>query len=289
MSARSGDDLARLVRIVVDRMAEVGYRELSCWVTETTLDRFVRFATTSGVTAASDVSEELAVAFVMAPGVDGRPSAVSTQHQRRSSLRVFFRVLHALDPATVDPTWALELPPRTSRANRPLTADELAVLRAVALSSTEETRRPAIVALAEAGAVTTEIGRVYREHVDLEAGTVRLGPSRHACERTVPLTEWGGVQLERRIAALTPADVPLAYAGGGRRGNAQASISTTLRQLFTRAGLTGEPDLALSSVRAWAGRRAFDASGRIEDAARILGTRTLDAAARIIDWDWRDP
>jgi integrase/recombinase XerC len=58
--------------------------------------------------------------------------------------------------------------------------------------------------------------------------------------------------------------------------------------MFTQAGLTREKDLGLSSVRAWAGRHAFDLTGRIEDAAAVMGCRTLDGAARLIGWDWTE-
>ena len=143
------------------------------------------------------------------------------------------------------------------------------MLRAVSLSRLGETRSPSIVALAEAGAVTTEIAQVIAADVDLEAGTVALGPSLHARARVVPLTDWGQAQLGRRIRHLDSTDMPLCYGGAGRRNAGQASMSTMLRRLFTSAGLTAEPDLGLGSVRAWAGRQAFDATGRIEDAAML--------------------
>jgi hypothetical protein len=40
--------------------------------------------------------------------------------------------------------------------------------------------------------------------------------------------------------------------------------------------------------RAWAGDRVFRATGRIEEAAVALGCHTLDTAAAIIGFDWRD-
>jgi len=207
-------------------------------------------------------------------------------HHRRSVLRVFFRVLHSFDPTVVDPTWALELPSRSKDARRPVTDDELDVLRAVSLATLAETRQPSIVALAEAGAVTTEIAGVTAADVDLVASTVDLPGCYQARARTVPLTTWGAAQLARRISLLHDSDVPLTYAGADRRHAGQASISTNLRKLFTRAGLTSEDDLGLSSVRAWAGAQAFAATGHIEDAAAVLGCRSLDGAARLVGWDW---
>jgi len=42
------------------------------------------------------------------------------------------------------------------------------------------------------------------------------------------------------------------------------------------------------SVSVWAGRKALDEGRRIEDVARLLGARSLDQAARLVAWAWRD-
>ena len=42
-----------------------------------------------------------------------------------------------------------------------------------------------------------------------------------------------------------------------------------------------------ASLRNWAGRTAYDAGTPIEDVARLLGLRTLDAAAEDIALNWR--
>ncbi len=286
--ARVDGDLVELAALVVSWMREVGYCESTCAVTAEGLDRFVGFAGAHGVDRLNRVTEELAAGFVAAPGVGGGAPVVATMHHRRSVLRVFFRVLHSLDTSLMDPTWALVLPSRSVDALRPLTDDEVDVLRAVSLATLAETRQPSIVALAEAGAVTTEIAAVTATDIDFATGLVSLPGCYQANARQVPLTEWGAAQLARRIEHFDGVDVSLTYAGANRRHAGQASISTNLRRLFTRARLTNEPDLGLASVRAWAGRRAFDASGRIEDAACLLGCRSLDAAARLIAWDWQD-
>lgn len=278
--------LSGLVPVVAGWMGECGYSPSTCDITAETLARFVAFAAAHGVEQLDGVSPELAAGFISAVNTDGTVPAVPTMHQRRAVLRVFFRVLRTLDTTVTDPTWGLALPSRTTDACRPLTDAELDVLRAVSLSRVGETQSPSIVALAEAGAVTTEIAQATAADVDLDAGTVALGPSLHAKARVVALTEWGAAQLGRRIRHLDDADVPVCYGGAGRRHAGQASMSTMLRRLFTRAGLTTEPDLGLGSVRAWAGRHAFDATGRIEDAALLLGCRSLDTAARLIGHDW---
>src|SRR5699024_7415098 len=104
---------------------------------------------------------------------------------------------HRADPSVLDPTYDLVLPSRSKLAVRPLTVDEIDVLRAVSLSTLIETRQPAIVALAEAGAVTTEIAAITAGDIDLDACTASLPGARHAAPRVVPLTEWGATQLGR--------------------------------------------------------------------------------------------
>jgi site-specific recombinase XerD len=282
--------LRLLVDAVVSWMADVGYSTSTVAVTAEGLDRFVQFAAAHGVTDLGGVSDGLCAGFFSAAGTGGGRPSVPTMHHRRSVLRVFFRVLHSVDPTVVDPTWALELPSRSVDARRPLSDDELDVLRAESLSTVAETRQPSIVALAEAGAVTTEIAAITANNVDLSARVVALPGCFQARARVVPLTGWGATQLRRRINQLDGEVRPLVYNGADRRHAGQASISTNLRRLFTRAGLTGECDLGLGSVRAWAGANAFRASGRIEDAANVMGCRNLDSAARLIGWHWQaDP
>ncbi len=288
MTTRARESLAALVPVVAGWMGECGYSPSTCDITAETLVRFAAFAAAHSIDRLDGVTEGLAAGFVTAANTDGTVPAVPTMHLRRAVLRVFFRVLRTLDPTVTDPTWALTLPSRTTDACRPLTDAELVVLRAVSLSRVGETRSPSIVALAEAGAVTTEIAQTTAADLDLDVGTVALGPSLHAKARVVPLTDWGAAQLGRRIHHLDGADGPLCYGGAARRSAGQASMSTMLRRLFTRAGLTAEPDVGLGSVRAWAGRRAFDATGQIEDAALLLGCRSLDTPARLIGHDW-DP
>lgn len=276
--------LTELATEVEEWMSVCGHSDASRQIAAQTLRRFVRFTAAHNVTVATDTTPELVTAFIHATGPDFNPPAVATMHQRRAVIRLAFRLYHRVDPTVTDPTYDLILSSRSTLTVRPLTDDELDVLRAVSLSTLIETRQPAIVAIAEAGAVTTEIAAVTRTDVNLDAGTVALPGARHAVARTVPLTEWGAAQLARRARCT---DGALTYNGSGVGNAAQASVSVALRRMFHTAGFGAEHDLNLGSVRAWAGRRAFNGTGRIDDAARVLGCRSLDAAARLIGWEWR--
>ena len=280
----SGDlMLTDLCAHVTEWMVVCGHSAATRQVAQHTLGRFDRFAAAHAVTQARAVTPELVARFVQAVGSDRREPSVATMHQRRSVIRLAFRLYHRADPAVLDPTYDLVLPSRSTLAVRPLTDDEIDVVRAVSLSTLIETRQPAIVALAEAGAVTTEIAAITGDDLDLDAGTVSLPGARHATPRVVPLTPWGTTQLARRSRDSTG---PLTYRGGNSGNAAQASVSVALRRMFNTAGLAREHDLNLASIRAWAGRRSFDHSEHIEDAARVLGCRSLDTAARLIGWEW---
>jgi integrase/recombinase XerC len=203
-------------------------------------------------------------------------------------VRLLFSVLRGAGDVGHDPTLDLALPPRSTVPSRALTDDEVAVCRSFSLETTTETRHPTAWALAEASARTSEIPSVRVCDVDLGSGRVWLAGGTKVEARHSALTEWGVKQLARRLDALSgcASDTPVVY-GGSRRGESgQASSCIAITDTLRRAGLAGEPDVRPISVAAWAGRRAFDANGRIEDAARVLGVRSLDRAARLIGWDW---
>ena len=61
-----------------------------------------------------------------------------------------------------------------------------------------------------------------------------------------------------------------------------------ITETLERAGLAREPDVRPLSIVAWAGRRIFTETGRIDEVAKRTGVRSLDGAARLIGWEWMD-
>ena len=94
--------------------------------------------------------------------------------------------------------------------------------------------------------------------------------------------------MQRRAEALGDVDVPLLYRGNGDRDVGQVSSCIALTDVLRRAGLAEEPDVRPASIVAWAGRRILEETGRIDEVARRLGMRSLDRAARFIDWSWSE-
>jgi len=229
-------------------------------------------------------------AWVNAPLPDGAMPSIATRHNRRSAARFGFRLLREAGVVVHDPTLDLILPARSGgREARPLTDQEIELGRAAARRTLGETRRPGLWALAEATATTHEIPRVRADHLDLDQGTVFLSGSSKTLPRVEKLTDWGIDALERRVREIGTAHRPLVYEGAGKSASSmQAASAMTLTKILTQAGLRHDPAVMPASVRAWAGERVFQTTGRIEGAAVALGCHTLDTAAAIIGFDWQE-
>jgi len=246
-----------------------------------------------GLRSVTEIAEEHVEGFVFAPSGSGsrrrRPS-VATMQLRRSALRLYFRTARQLGLYSGDPTLDLVLPARSSLQMRPLTDDEVALCRSFSVSSLTETRRPAAWALAEATARTSELPHIRIRDVDVDGGRVWLWGSTKAEPRWGRLTEWGCKQLARRVEWVMSKgpDALLVYDGARDDKVAQVSSCIALADILRLAGLGKEPDVRPHSVVAWAGSRVLSDSGRIEAVAKALGARSLDRAASLIGWEWRE-
>jgi site-specific recombinase XerD len=255
-------------------------------------DRFANFAALRhGVERFDEVTPGLARAFVDALGVDGAEPSLAMRHLRRSAIRLIFRVARRLGLATQDPTLDLYLPPRSQSTARPLTDEEAALCRTAALHSLTSTRLAAAWALAEATARTAELSHLRVADLELDRARVWVHGSQRTEARWGRLSDWGRVQLERRVrefgGGAADSSTLLVYSGDGSAESRQASSCQAIGETLRRAGLATAPDVRPVSVAAWAGARVLADTRRIEAAARALGCRSLDAAARLLWFDWR--
>jgi integrase/recombinase XerC len=147
--------------------------------------------------------------------------------------------------------------------------------------SLSSTRPGAAWALAETTARGAEIAAITFDDVDFETSTVAIHGGKRTTPRIGRLSPWGVAALERH-GRTTGA---LVYAGRDPFGAGQVATCRLISNVLIRAGLAGLSDVRPSSVAAWAGRRVFEETGRIELAAAALGVDRLDRAARIIGWD----
>jgi integrase len=286
--------MGRELRAALDRVAaELHARgRLSVESEPRVLGLFERFGgfvgRAFGVTSLGEVSAEQVEAFVRASTGAGQVPSVATMRLRRSALRLLFRTARELGLVEGDPTVDLVLPSRTNESARPLTDAEVDGCRRVCLHDLASTRLSVAWALGEATARTAEIPHVTVRDLDLASGRVWLRGSAKTEPRWGALTGWGASQIVRHVRSLgdISGGTPLAYGGSGNLESRRSFSCQAIRETLQRSGLTGDPYVRPASLTAWAGVGVMRTTRRIEAVAAVLGVRSLDAAARIIGWDW---
>lgn len=251
-------------------------------------DKFIARLTVIGLRDWVDVDAEVCRGFVTAPTRSGTAPRSGTQHTRRAALRAIFRTLRGLGYAVGDPTLDVDLPARTVAVYRPLTDDEIQLGRAASrLGGGSRTLLRAVAwALAEAGAASSEIGRVRLTDLDDPGNprTVTFAESLRFAARTNALTDWGARVLARHLdhGDRDPA-ASLAYAGRDPANSsaylAQASVCAGLARVLDLADLRRDPAVRPRSIRGWAGRTRYDHGANLTEVAAFLGYRSLDGAA----------
>jgi integrase/recombinase XerC len=277
------------------------------WVTEATLrqgtvdkyvqdlDRFGRFVAAHKVHTIGDITEAHVQAFLDAEGRDRHGNPVSpkqgTSASRLTVVRAFFGELRAAHRAIIDPSEWIGRPDRTPAPFRHLTQNEAenAYYKA---GGPQQTVRQATCALGLAGVHTGEIGNVTIP--DIGDHTVTTHGSARIAARTITIPDdlWVPIAslAAERAATLWPTDpatIPLTTMSTGHERR-QSSVVMSIRSVLDRCGLSRSDGVRPESLPAYAGRRIFDTTGRIEDAAKLLGFASLDTTARFIGHDWAD-
>lgn len=257
------------------------------------IERFTTFVQRAyGIERLEKVTATHVEAFVRSSTIrDGAEPSIATMRLRRSTVRLFFRTARDLGLGAGDPTLDVVLPSRTNRAARPLSDNEIERCRRASLHDLKSTRLSVPWALGEATARTAEIPCLTVSDLDLANGWVWIHGSHNTKARWGILTSWGLTQLARRVSDLgrkPDPTVQLARSASGNAESRRAYSSQALRETLTRAGLADKAGVRPASLAAWAGVQILTRTGRIDAVARALGLRSLDAAARAIDWNWRD-
>jgi site-specific recombinase XerD len=263
-----------------------------------TVVRFSRRVSQSNVTSFADVSPAQCTEFVHARTRDGREPELATKHARRVALHSFYRGLRELGITDRDPAIDVALPPRTTRAARPLTDDEVVLCRTTSRlgrAGAASLQRAVAWSLAETTAITSEISAIRITDVDDPTSPrhVQLPGTKRTSARVGELSEWGSTIVARQITYLRSIDADedtlLTYKGKGRPGQhvAQAAVCNAIAATLEASGLAEQPDVRPASVRNWAGRRLYDTGVRLEDVARRMGHRSIDACVEDIALEWR--
>ncbi|MHB8245756.1 MAG: site-specific integrase [Acidimicrobiales bacterium] len=244
-----------------------------------------------GVTLPTQLTPDLVAAAIARPSHRGGQLGQRTIHYRLKSLRsvsviwTFLRIDHD------NSVRSMRMPVGMPARERSLTDDEVALVRAAVMRRQMPTVLIVMVALALAGATTYEIACVRRRDVDLTERTVWLRGSGRSVARTVRLDPWSAARLGFTFQSrqLDPDDLvasslqrPETPTAGSRR------VAGRLQTLLKEHGLYRPSEVNCNSLRYWAGRKKFEETGSIEEAARLLGCRSLETAAEQIGWDWRE-
>jgi site-specific recombinase XerD len=258
------------------------------------LNRFETFLSVGqGVESLAEVTHTDIVLFMSAASArDTAEPAVATMHLRRSAIRLLFRLARESGLELVDPTLDVTLPPRSRHPVRPLTDAEIEVCRAASLHTLHETRLPAVWALAEATARTSELPSILTSDVDPSSGVVRISGSSRTQPRRGFLSDWGIQQVRRRLDTFGSSraeDTAIVYEGDRAGASGQASASAAIAWTLRRAGFAADAAVRPASVAAWVGRRLFDQGIPLEEVARRLGIRSLDRTASFIGLDLDGP
>ena len=254
---------------------------------EILMAQFSRFVERAyGVRSLDEVRPEMVGAYLSAPRTDGTEPGVSLQHFRRLAVRVLFRACRSVGVVEGDPSLDAALPARSRAEFRPLDDEEVGLCRAAASGSLRRVRSAVAWALCEATARTGELPKVTVADLDLDGGRVWIAGTPRTLARWGHLTDWGLTQVRRFVEQLDCDPTAALVCGSVDAALAQSSAVGIITRVMTYAGLNGAPGVRPSSVAAWAGRRIFDETGRIDLAAQRLGMRSLDRTAVFISWDW---
>lgn len=263
------------------------------------VERLLRFATAQGVTRIDDVTPDLVVYFIHAPGHDRHQRVIlnpagGTRRQRRSAVEALFAEARALGLTTAAPLVDLPPIPRSPRKKgTKLSNADVQLLRFHSERGMPATRHAALLALLLAGLHTAEIAAATTDALsasEVEAEVWTDGATR-TLGRCCPVDEWGARVLWMRRAHLLRGTV----SGPPRRlvtaassaYRSQASVCSGFGDIARRSGLaTRERRVEPKDVTRYVARRILIETGQLSAVARRLGLSSLDSAAALAGLRW---
>jgi site-specific recombinase XerC len=251
------------------------------------VSRFVRYADACGVEYLDELTSTHVEGYVWA--ATRRRGVVSdvsprTAANRQAFVRRFVEVLAALGLWTGGDIVGAPIPRGLSEGSRPLTGDEMRLVEVYAGDGLFVSRRPLMVAFAQAGADAGEIASVTASDVDVSAGTVELGDDGN--RRVNALTGWGAGIVAEHLAAAKMAAGPLCVTGGRPAHRAAHAVTVGLRETLVAAGIAQRRGVTARSIALTSAKLVLDRDGIIA-AARFLGANSLDSTAASLDFDWQ--
>jgi integrase/recombinase XerC len=250
--------------------------------------QFYTFIASQGIESVDQIDRRVAEAFINMPTTSGsrlKSPEASTRRNRRSAVRSAFRALRSIGIDVGDPTIDAEAKLGREILTPICTDAHIAAMRGHLPIGVSGSTLGSVLALAEAGATNSEISLIRAGDIDTGKGVVRLPGNQRVHGRVNQLTEWGLCAINQRMMDLVD-DGQYLVARPNAKSLTNGEVSLQLRRIleFSRTSKTG---ITVNSIRAWRARQIFETSRSIEEAARFLGAKSLDAAASLIRHDWR--
>lgn len=269
-STRTGKKIASHVRWMMGYFMALG---IDCWSEITAEDAYEWF-------------------FAETRNPDGSFAVpeVNTARNRQWMLILAFAAAAELG-ALVDPVAVvgpkIKQPADTDTAARPLDDDEDQQICSFADPGVVASMRSVVVAVMRSGGSAPNTADVRVKDVDLDAATIRFADGR-VCE----LDDWSAETIARYLDANPTLgdDDRLCVKPSTAADRAVESVTAQIWKVISDAGFARCPGISGRSLPLTAARRAFERDRRIEDAARVLGSPSLDGTARAIGYSWQtDP
>lgn len=263
-------------------------------------ERFARYCAAEGVTHLDEVTDEIALAFVRAPGRNRHGILVlvpadSTSRGRRSAVDAFFAQARRLGLTVRVPMIDLPAIPRsTPRPSGRLTDRDLDDLRFHAERGMPRTRYATVLALLIIGLHSGEIGFTDTADLDLEHTRIWACGGARITARYCPLDDpWAREAIQLRAQYLRDRGTrghvhALATERKARAAQRQSSVCTAFAQIVRAASIApGGRSAAPRDVTSWLAARVFAQSGQLAEVALRLGCTSLDRAAALAGYAWR--
>ncbi len=290
-TASRGHDLCLSVEevasAVLTSLLETGrYKSETAAFRADDLERSARFLRNGcGITDPADITNEHVLARMEARSSKGRRPTELTERSRLFAFRTMSQEAIRLGLMDHDPTLGIPVPERGVLLTRPLTDEEHERGQSRAVPSPVDHRRSITWALSEATARTSEMGRVRVRDVEVELARVWLPGSPTVDARWGQLTDWGLIQVKRRLRSVSDPDASLIVWRTTPR-TLRAACAQAVKETLRAAGLTA-PGIRPRSIVSWAGRKALDEGTPLHEVALLLGMRSLDETVKLIGFDWR--
>ncbi|MFM7245326.1 MAG: hypothetical protein ACKO40_14300, partial [Planctomycetaceae bacterium] len=169
------------------------------------------------------------------------------------------------------------IPSRNSEATRPLTRAEMHRVRIHSYEWLVPTRRPLVIALAEAGGSAAEIAAVELNDLDLDAGSVDF---RGAAARRNRIPRDALAALRAALSEGAAIGPRLLVVGDTLDANrAKRSVTQELSDTIRDAGLSRTAQVSGRSIRLHHALDVFHTNG-IGAAVRFLGGQSVDTTMR---------